>query len=275
MRVCLLISDQDQNAWFANSVEKMLKETSAEITLIAKPERKQSANNTRTKKIVNLLPNRFRDNIPIFVKKIYAWLFFSKMRSLMVMTPRLEKQCQSKSITRLEGLSDPSIITFEPLQVDKRVQIPKNTISEISENCDLVIHKSVGILSGGILTATEHGVLSFHHGDIREYRGVPAGFWEFMHGKSTAGVTLQQLTEELDNGRIVEFQEVDISEANSWSDVLYKQCRVSEDMLADAIRNIQSKEFEPEKPREMGDLYLKSDVMGWNVKIQYLKRVLF
>jgi len=274
MKVCLLLSDLNQSAWFADSIKTMMNETSAEINLIATPERDSSANNTRTKNIVELLPDGLRDNIPILVKKIYAWTFFARMRPLMVMTPKLEKKYENKSIKNIDGLSNPTVLTFDPIEENNRVCIPEKTVSTISERCDLIIHRGVGILSGDILTATKFGVLSFHHGDIRKYRGVPAGFWEFMHGRSSAGVTLQQITEELDNGKIVEFEEVDISDAKSWSDILYNQCDISEIMLANAISDLLTPGYEPKTPEKTGDLYLKSDVEGWGIKIQYLKKVL-
>ncbi len=70
-------------------------------------------------------------------------------------------------------------------------------------NLDVLIRCGTGILKGKILTITKFGVLSFHHGDNREIRGMPAGFWEVFLKKPTTGFIIQQLTEELDNGNIL------------------------------------------------------------------------
>jgi hypothetical protein len=72
-----------------------------------------------------------------------------------------------------------------------------------SLDLDLLIRCGSGILRGEILTAARFGVLSFHHGDNRVNRGGPAGFWEVFHGLPHTGFIIQQLTEELDGGRVL------------------------------------------------------------------------
>tara|TARA_B110001450_G_scaffold255561_1_gene283442 strand:+ start:126 stop:1775 length:1650 start_codon:yes stop_codon:yes gene_type:complete len=68
---------------------------------------------------------------------------------------------------------------------------------------DLLIRCGSGILRGDILTCTPMGVLSFHHGDNRFYRGGPPGFWEVFLEQPSTGFIVQQLTETLDAGNII------------------------------------------------------------------------
>lgn len=68
---------------------------------------------------------------------------------------------------------------------------------------DVLIRCGKGILSGKILHAAKFGVLSFHHGDNREIRGLPAGFWEVFLSKPSTGFIIQQLTEQLDKGKVI------------------------------------------------------------------------
>lgn len=68
---------------------------------------------------------------------------------------------------------------------------------------DVLIRCGKGILSGKILHAAKFGVLSFHHGDNREIRGLPAGFWEVFLSKPSTGFIIQQLTEQLDLGKVI------------------------------------------------------------------------
>ena len=42
--------------------------------------------------------------------------------------------------------------------------------------------------------------LSFHHGDMRKYRGQPAGFWELFNNEKEMMITVQILSEKLDAG---------------------------------------------------------------------------
>jgi len=68
---------------------------------------------------------------------------------------------------------------------------------------DLIIRLGFRILTGGILTLPRLGVWSFHHGDPDYYRGGPPAFWEVMNAKPITGVVLQQLTEKLDQGKVL------------------------------------------------------------------------
>src|SRR6185503_15373708 len=70
-------------------------------------------------------------------------------------------------------------------------------------NLDLLIRCGSGILRGGILSASRLGIVSFHHGDNRSYRGGPAGFWECYHQAPQTGFIIQKLTEELDAGEVL------------------------------------------------------------------------
>src|SRR6266480_1803724 len=68
---------------------------------------------------------------------------------------------------------------------------------------DLLIRCGSGIMRGDILHASRLGIVSFHHGDNRINRGVPAGFWECYYGWPQTGFTIQRLTEELNAGDVL------------------------------------------------------------------------
>ncbi|NQV96181.1 MAG: hypothetical protein HQ486_00145 [Acidimicrobiaceae bacterium] len=72
-----------------------------------------------------------------------------------------------------------------------------------SESFDVLIRCGSGILRGPILEAARLGVISFHHGDNRVYRGGPAGFWEVLHRAEQTGFIIQKLTEDLDAGEVL------------------------------------------------------------------------
>lgn len=68
---------------------------------------------------------------------------------------------------------------------------------------DVIIRFGFGILKGEILDSARFGVWSYHHGDEREYRGQPPGFWEMEEGNASMGAILQRLTERLDSGAVL------------------------------------------------------------------------
>jgi hypothetical protein len=69
---------------------------------------------------------------------------------------------------------------------------------------DVLLRFGFNIIRGDILTSARCGVWSYHHGDNEWYRGGPSHFWEIYEGNPCSGVVLQLLTEELDNGVILD-----------------------------------------------------------------------
>jgi hypothetical protein len=71
-------------------------------------------------------------------------------------------------------------------------------------NLDIILRHEFGIIRGDILHASKYGIWSYHHADNAINRGLPAGFWEIVNNEPCCGVTLQQLTPELDGGLIID-----------------------------------------------------------------------
>jgi len=138
-------------------------------------------------------------------------------------------------------------------------ELPDEAV-EACRRLDFVVRFGFGILRGEVLTAPKYGVFSYHHGDLRAYRGRPAGFWEFMNDEDTVGVTLQQLTDTLDGGRIIEVEELDISDATSYSGILERLYTGGEELLAGAVRQIRGGEFAPTEPDSLGTIYRAPDL---------------
>lgn len=77
--------------------------------------------------------------------------------------------------------------------------------SKIKEyNLDIILRQGFGIIKGDIFTAAKQGIWSFHHGDNAINRGGPPAFWEIVQKEPIVGVTLQQLTAELDGGIVID-----------------------------------------------------------------------
>ena len=132
--------------------------------------------------------------------------------------------------------------------------LPDDVVDDVADRADLFVRIGFGILKGRILDEPEHGVLSFHHGDLREYRGQPAGFWEYVNDENVAGVTLQRLNETLDGGEIVAFEDVDLTDAHTYADVRRRLYAASETMLTAGVRNVRA-DADLVTPDSLGTLY--------------------
>jgi hypothetical protein len=108
-----------------------------------------------------------------------------------------------KSIQEILNWNVPAL-EVSPIQKKYSDFFEKSDLERIkSYQPDLIIRLGFRILTGGILTLPRLGVWSFHHGDPDYYRGGPPAFWEVMNAKPITGVVLQQLTEKLDQGKVL------------------------------------------------------------------------
>jgi hypothetical protein len=100
-----------------------------------------------------------------------------------------------------------------------------------------------------------YGVLSYHPGDIRKYRGQPQGLWEFLNGEDQMGVTVQRINETLDGGDIAALATIDISDANTWQEIQGRPYREGEEMLLPAFRRLVDPDTSLRPPETPGELY--------------------
>ncbi|MGD0002773.1 MAG: hypothetical protein ABSE06_00945 [Anaerolineaceae bacterium] len=101
-------------------------------------------------------------------------------------------------------LKEIPVLNVKPRQTRFSDYIEDTDIAEIEKyDVDVFIRLGFRILRGKILKAARYGVWSYHHGDYREKRGGPAGFWEVMENDPVTGSILQILTEDLDNGVVL------------------------------------------------------------------------
>jgi hypothetical protein len=132
------------------------------------------------------------------------------------------------------------------LQIDRRTsfeaepsgaweQLPSALLDQISEDSpEIIIKFGMGLLRVPPKLACP--ILSYHHGDPRQYRGRPAGFYEIMNGATEIGQVVQILSNQLDAGAVVAFAETK-AHRHSWRQSLMEAYRVSPLLLSQAIRN--------------------------------------
>jgi methionyl-tRNA formyltransferase len=130
---------------------------------------------------------------------------------------------------------------------------------------DSLFRSGFGIIREPVLSLAPKGVLSYHHGDMRRYRGQPPAFWELFHGERRMKVTVQVLGAGLDAGSIVLERAVEIGRGESWRSLERRAYALSSGMLLDACRRVAEPGFVPEPvpERELGDLYTLPNLRQW------------
>ena len=237
LQVGLLVRGADVPAWQARTIEQMLARTDAEVTHVVVSEGSNS-----NERGVGYYLRQAREN-PL-------WAPVGAVHKLR----GPPEHRNSRSLASIEGLGEPRVVRCEPQPAEDFGNVlPEAGVEALAET-DVGVRFAFGILKGEALDAPEHGILSFHHGDLREYRGQPCGFWEFLHGEPTAGVTLQRISETLDGGDIVAYEPVDIADAHTWTETRRRLFATSDGLLAKGIENI-GRGLEPQSPDDLGDLY--------------------
>lgn len=239
-RVCLLLGTDTVPRWFASAVEHMAEEARATVTSV----------------VVVYPPSSLR---PTDLRS-------ASRNPIVRLAARLdvEPDPEPVHITSLDSVAG-GALTMHQLDPDAieggRVRLPDSLVATIGERADLVVHYGVGILAGPILTEPIDGVLSYHEGDVRAYRGSSSGFWERIAGEATMTVTLQQLTETLDGGRVVCTRAIDLHDADTIGSVRRRCEETAEPMLAEAVEQLGRPDFTPETvpSEELGTLYRRSD----------------
>lgn len=237
LQVGLLLDGITVQAWAKRALERMVAETDAEITHL----------------VVNEDPPSF--GLDHYLDRVREYPLWTPVGAVHKLTDEPPYK-QQVPIADVPGVDEAERIACEPEPApDFGNVLPDDVVEAVGPEIDVAVRFGFGILKGDILDAPEHGVLSFHHGDLRKYRGMPAGFWEFVNDETVAGVTLQRLTETLDGGSVVAYRDVDIADAHTWGEVSRRLYEASEGMLAAGIENLQRPGFEPWQPDSYGDLY--------------------
>jgi len=236
--VCLLIDGNTISEWQRLALDQMVTETNAEISVVVR----NQAETSRTH--IELLKRAI---------ELREWTIVWALRTLFSTSCLMSEPVE---ISELEYLQSAKRIDCVPETVEGwKTEIPPEIARKVGEQADVAIRFGFGFLVGDILKELEHGVWSYHHGDIREYRGQPMGCWEYIHGRETAGITLQRINERLDAGEVVDTKTVPIGDEYTYSDVKNQLFEASEDMLAAAMKKVENGETDFETYDQLGKLY--------------------
>ncbi|MFC7098069.1 formyltransferase family protein [Halobaculum marinum] len=236
MRVCLLAPGDTLPRWQADALTHLLVNTDAEVTSVVYDE--YEADRTTVEAIKRGVELR-------------EWAVVATLSDALAGPMPERDRVPLADVVDLEAVPTWSV---EPRIVDgwKR-EIPAAVAEAVADKSDIGLRYAFGFLVGPILTALEHGILSFHHGDLREYRGQPMGFWEFVNGDDEVGITVQLIDETLDAGRVAALKRVPIGDLHTWETVKRRLLSESEDMLTRSVRAVEAGTIR--EPDSLGNLY--------------------
>lgn len=238
VRVCLLVNGTSIEEWQQAVVEEMVDETNAEVSVVL---RNRAAHDRTT---LELLQRAI---------ELREWTVVSSIQRFISEPPELTGVVD---LDDCDFVDDVRYVDCEPDPVDGwKLAIPEEAVAAVTDEADVGLLFGFGVIVGDILDAFEHGILSFHHGDFRKYRGQPAGCWEFIHDEPEVGLTLQRISEQLDAGAVVVEKSVPIHDADTFAEIRGRLWANSTGMLPTAIRRIETGDTDFETIDDLGPIY--------------------
>lgn len=150
----------------------------------------------------------------------------------------------------------------------------ENTIDKIKgfEPDIIILNGGFGIIKKPWLDTCKRGVLSYHHGDMRKYRGQPCVFWELYNGEKQIGMTVQKLSEGLDCGEAIVEKWISIKDNDTRNSLKKRVFDESAPMMYEAVNLLEKEDFVPEKIESFGKVYTIPNLRQWlmlNLKIGF------
>ena len=127
----------------------------------------------------------------------------------------------------------------------------------------LVLLGGFGIVKEPFLSTCRNGILSYHHGDMRKYRGQPPCFWELYNGEKNIGVTVQKLSERLDAGLPILERNIKIRDNDNLTSLRKRVFDLSENMMLEALLKVNSNKFKSKELNELGPVYTLPNLRQW------------
>lgn len=119
----------------------------------------------------------------------------------------------------------------------------------------MVMIGGFGIVKEPLLSLAPKGILSYHHGNMRKYRGQPVGFWELYNNETEMGVTVQRLSAGLDKGTALVEIPIPIEKKDTVTILRNRALDSSTSMMHEALQLIQQPNFKPAVIEHYGPVY--------------------
>ncbi|MFC7176998.1 formyltransferase family protein [Halosegnis marinus] len=121
---------------------------------------------------------------------------------------------------------------------------------------DVVLSASAPeIFDESLLSAPSWGCLNVHTAELPKYRGMMPTFWALYHGETEVGVTIHEMVEELDAGRIAAQTTFDVTDLNSLHGVIQRGKRIGGRLSAETLSRIAAGEITLEEMTGSGSYH--------------------
>lgn len=260
--IALLLDKPTLARWFAKALRDMKKKTGVSVSLIIIPKKKN-----------------WKERLSCF-KKIFLNGKLMRQKILQIFVIYLQKILDMESVftqrvplRKLGILKKSQRVFYQPITRGiYSIAVPEEIISLLKrKKIPVLINRGNKIIKGKALEALPFGILSFHGGNLRKYRGARSVFKSYYHQEPCVYVTLQRITEDLDGGKIVFEKPLNVQNARSYKEFKDHLYLGLSTILSTGIKRL-NQGFKPYQPKKLGKVYYSPDILGFLVElIEFLK----
>ena len=128
----------------------------------------------------------------------------------------------------------------------------------------MILQGGFGIIKKPLIDFCSKGILSYHHGNMRKYRGMPPVFWELYNGENEIGATVQILSEKLDAGIPISEISIPLIKSDNLVSARNRLYLKSIPMMHESLLKINERNFVYPTPIEsLGSVYTLPNLRQW------------
>ena len=177
--------------WEYRILKDIIEHPSLELALFIKDGRK----------LIHPLKNQIRKNI--LAQNVLSGMLYAVQMKIESLLFRREKMVDASEI--IDKVKNTEVCYLYPEKKGLWDVFSDGDSNKIkSYDLDVILKHEFAIIKGNILTSARYGIWSYDHADNAINRGEPAGFWEILNNEPCCGVTLHQLTSEIDGELVID-----------------------------------------------------------------------
>ena len=178
LRIGILLDNSEIPAWSYEMLSQVKNSVSSEIVLIVK-------NRSGKSKKIGFFKKLYKN------RKNIVYILYRKLdRKFFKANPDAFEPKDVNSLLKVD------VVEVKPIKTNLNQYFDRDDISKIKKyNVDIFVKLGFKTLEGDILKVSKYGIWDYHHGDIKNNRGMPPGFWEVIEKWDETGVVLQILSD--------------------------------------------------------------------------------
>ncbi len=156
--------------------------------------------------------------------------------------------CARYAMAKLQRRSIPNLASGAGIEILRTTSVNDPAYLDRVRGLDPDVIMSVAapeIFQAELLAVPRLGCVNIHSGRLPAYRGMMPAFWQLLAGESCATVTVHEMVEQLDMGRILATLEFPLRERDRLDRVINGTKRAGAGLMLDVLEQLSTNQVQP------------------------------